>query len=224
MGGDASERQTRMRTRSRFDDAAAQWDQNPARVELAGAAGAAILGAIRVRKSWRALDYGAGTGLLTLNLHPHVASMVALDASLGMRAELKRKLASSQIRNIDTQVWNLEARPYPAQDFDLVVSSMTLHHIKNVPLVLGRLAAVLKPGGWMAVLDLDTEDGSFHGTADDVYHHGFARRQIADWLKASGLACVSVTDAHVIKKKNALGDVRAYGVFLGVGRKESVGL
>ena len=60
---------------SRFDEAAAQWDSNPGRVDVARAVGEAIGRAVPFEPGWRAVDYGAGTGLLTLNLQPRVASM-----------------------------------------------------------------------------------------------------------------------------------------------------
>ena len=205
---------------SRFDEAAAQWDSNPGRVNVARAVGEAICRAIPLQPGWRVLDYGAGTGLLTLNLQPRVASMVALDSSTGMLEKLTQKLAAAAISNVQTRHWDLEAKPFPDPGFDLVVSSMTLHHLRNVPLVLSRLAEVLKPGGWLAVADLDSEDGSFHGQADDVFHHGFERGQIAEWLANARLNWISVSDAHTMNKPSSTGEVRSYGIFLAVGQKD----
>jgi len=204
---------------SRFDEAAAQWDSNPSRVNVARAVGEAICRAIPFQPGWRVLDYGAGTGLLTLNLQPRVASMVALDSSTGMLEKLTQKLAAAAISNVQTRHWDLEAKPFPDPGFDLVVSSMTLHHFRNGPLVLSRLAEVLKPGGWLAVADLDSEDGSFHGQADDVFHHGFERGQIAEWLANARLNWISVSDAHTMNKPSSTGEVRSYGIFLAVGQK-----
>ena len=205
---------------SRFDEAAAQWDSNPSRVNVARAVGEAICRAIPFQPGWRVLDYGAGTGLLTLNLQPRVASMVALDSSTGMLEKLTQKLAAAAISNVQTRHWDLEAKPFPDPGFDLVVSSMTLHHLRNVPLVLSRLAEVLKPGGWLAVADLDSEDGSFHGQTDDVFHHGFERGQIAEWLANARLNWISVSDAHTMNKPSSTGEVRSYGIFLAVGQKD----
>jgi trans-aconitate methyltransferase len=101
----------------------------------------------------------------------------------------------------------------------LVFSSMTLHHVRDVPLVLGRLAGALKSGGWLAAADLDPEDGSFHGQAGDVFHRGFERSQVAGWLQAAGLGKVRVLDAHTVTKPASTGEERRYGVFLAVGRK-----
>jgi len=204
---------------SRFDEVAQQWDNNPTRVDLARAVGKAIERAIPIQPQWRALDYGAGTGLLTLNLQPQVASMVALDSSNGMLDQLKQKLAAAGIANVVARQWNLETQPFPESGFDLIVSSMTLHHLRDVPLVFTRLSALLKPGGWLAVADLDTEDGSFHSQADGVFHQGFARDQIAEWLGACGLVNTKLADAHSITKPASTGEDRTYGVFLATGQK-----
>jgi ubiquinone/menaquinone biosynthesis C-methylase UbiE len=203
---------------SRFDEAAAEWDNNPSRIELARAIGATIARAIPLQPNWRVLDYGAGTGLLTLNLQPRVVSMVALDSSTGMLEKLTQKLSAAGIGNVHVRHWNLENQAFPESSFDLVVSSMTLHHIRDVPMILRRLAALLKPGGWLAIADLDAEDGSFHGERDDVFHRGFERRQVAGWLAAAGFTQVSVNSAHSIVKPSATGEARAYGVFLAVGQ------
>lgn len=208
-----------MNSASRFDLAAALWDQNPTRVQLARAVGAAISRAVPLQPTWRACDYGAGTGLLTLNLVPHVASILALDFSSGMLETLAQKLAAAGIHNVQTRQWNLEQAPFPETGFDFVASSMTFHHLRDVPLVLRRLAALLKPGGWLAAADLDTEDGSFHSDAEGVFHHGFDRRQMAVWFTSAGFTDVQISDAHAFHKPDAAGQLRPYGVFLARGRR-----
>jgi len=209
-----------VKTTWHFDEAAVQWDNQPTRVELARAVGAAIFRVVPLQTDWRALDYGAGTGLLTLGLLPRVASIVALDASEGMLAQLTQKLAAARIAKVRARHWNLEEQPYPEDAFDLAVSSMTLHHLRDVPLVFRRLAALLKPGGWLAVADLDREDGSSHGEREDVFHLGFERKQVAGWLAAAGFDRVSIEDAHSVVKSDSAGSSRSYGVFLAAGRRK----
>ena len=114
---------------SRFDEEAARWDQNAGRVEVARAVGSAIGRTVPLQRTWRVLDYGAGTGLLTLCIQPFVAEVIALDTSEGMAAELRAKLAAARITNVDVRLWDLGSQSYPRRDFDLVVSSMTMHHI-----------------------------------------------------------------------------------------------
>jgi ubiquinone/menaquinone biosynthesis C-methylase UbiE len=206
-------------TTSRFDELAAAWDQNPVRVALAKAIGNKISQAVPILKDWRVLDYGAGTGLLTLQLQPLAESVLAVDASAGMLKELARKLASAGIKNVNARQWDLGESPFPERGFDLVTSSMTFHHLRDIPLILERLAELLKPGGWIAIADLDVEDGSFHGPLPDVFHQGFERSQISEWLAKAGFGRVEVTDAHRLDKPDASGKLRNYSIFLAVGQK-----
>lgn len=204
---------------SRFDEAAAQWDQNPSRVALASAVGEAIARTVPLNSAWKALDYGAGTGLLTLNLLPRISSLLALDSSTGMLEQLQKKLTSADISNVETRLWDLEKAPLEVAGFNLVASSMSMHHIRDVPVVINRLTELLKPGGWMALADLEPEDGSFHGPAADVFHNGFAPRQIHAWLVQAGLKRVSIQTVHFIEKPTSTGELRAYPVFLATAQK-----
>ena len=208
-----------MITESRFDKEAAQWDASPLRRDLARAVGVAIRQATHIAPGWRILDYGAGTGLVTLQLQPEAASVIAVDQSSGMLKKLGEKLAAAGIQNVQTRQWDLEKQPFPESGLDLVASSMTLHHLRDVPTVFHRFAQLLKPGGWIAMADLDVEDGSFHGPNPDVFHLGFDRAVIREWLADAGFKDIAITEAHQIQKPDAAGLVHAYLIFLAVGRR-----
>jgi len=67
-----------------FDTAAATWDEEPRRVKLSEDMAAAIAGRVPLSKSMTAIDYGCGTGLLTLLIQPHVGRIIGADSSKGM--------------------------------------------------------------------------------------------------------------------------------------------
>ncbi len=205
---------------NRFDRLAAEWDHQPVRVALAADLAAAMRQALPLAADWQVIDFGAGTGLLSLNLLSAVGRIHAVDSSAGMLEALRAKVVAASLTQIETHHCDLHHTPWPGAPVDAVVSALTLHHLANVPLVLGRLAAALRPGGWMALADLDTEDGSFHGPdVTDVYHHGFAREQVADWLAAAGLSQIRVDDAGRRSKPAADGELREYSLFLAVARR-----
>ncbi len=211
-----------MNNSSHFDQQAAQWDNNLTRVELARAVGTAMLSVLPVQRNWGVLDYGAGTGLVTLQLQPLVKSILAMDSSVGMLETLRQKLTAGGIENVNTLKWDLEAQPYSERQFELVASSMTFHHIQDIPLVLSRMGKLLKPGGWLAFADLDTEDGSFHGDLPGVFHKGFARPQVSEWLAGAGFIDISIRDAHQLRKPDQFGQLWNYSVFLAVGQKAAL--
>jgi tRNA (cmo5U34)-methyltransferase len=198
---------------SRFDREAAQWDSNPGRVALARAVAAAIRGAVPLHAGMAAMDFGAGTGLLTLALLPFVSTMTAVDASAEMLRVMEQKLAAAKLAGVQTLHGDIAHQALPAAAFDLIVSSMAMHHIRDVPAVLAKLRPCLRAGGWIALADLDTEDGSFHPDPTGVYHTGFDRGTMTGWLTRAGFADARVTDAYRMDRAG-----RQYGIFLAVGR------
>ena len=204
--------------RARFDRVAGDWDSNPARVAMAKAVANAIRQAIPLRRDMEAMDLGAGTGLLTLALLPYVGAMTAVDASSGMLNVLAGKLADLKLSNVRTLHVDITTHSLPAAAFDLVVSSMALHHIRDVPAALARLRPCLRDGGWLALADLDTEDGTFHTDTTGVFHRGFDRPLFRQWLLSSKFTDIKVRDAHRLPRSGPNGKVREYGIFLATAR------
>jgi 2-polyprenyl-3-methyl-5-hydroxy-6-metoxy-1,4-benzoquinol methylase len=198
----------------RFDDAAATWDEVPRRVEQARAVAAAIVTAMHLPDDVDVLDFGCGTGLLSLELRPLVASVTGADASAGMLAVLRRKVQERSLSGVDAVLVDATAPLALGRRFDLIVSSMALHHVADPAPLLERLHAHLRPGGRIAMADLDREDGSFHADSTGVFHLGFERAQVAAWLAAAGFADVELTTATTVRKEG-----REYPIFLASGRR-----
>src|SRR5262245_11887088 len=87
-------------------------------------------------------------------------------------------------------VGDLPTAPAPDDHFDLVVTDMALHHVPDEEAVLSRFADLLVDGGHVCIVDLEKEDGSFHG-ADFDGHHGFDRAHLATELERAGFADVT---------------------------------
>ncbi len=206
--------------RARFDRAAAEWDANPGRVALARAVVAALRQAVPLRADLQVLDFGAGTGLVTLGLSPHVAHLTAMDTSREMLRMLDEKLKALKIANVQTSFCDIANAALPAAKFDLIVSSMVLHHLPDVPRALQHLRASLRPGGWIALADLDAEDGTFHADKAGVFHQGFDREEVRRWFQAAGFTDTAAREAHRIVRPAADGSAREYSVFLVTGRAE----
>jgi ubiquinone/menaquinone biosynthesis C-methylase UbiE len=206
-------------TPNRFDLQAAEWDNNPGRIATAKNISETMVTIVPVERSWRTLDCGAGTGLLTLNLLPHVAEICATDSSASMLAQLQKKIAAAKIQNVSTLLWDADAEPCPRGGFDLVCSSMVLHHLRDVPSSLQRMTQAARSGGWLAIADLATEDGSFHPDPAGVHHHGFAPADIARWLTAAGCHNISTRTAYTIIKPDATGREHHYPLFLATARR-----
>jgi ubiquinone/menaquinone biosynthesis C-methylase UbiE len=191
-----------------FDERASTWDDDPAKVERADAVARAISRVIHLDRSMRLLEYGAGTGLVTQALRESVGPVTLADTSKGMREVIQDKIDAGAIT--DARVWDLDlaTQPAPDEQFDLIVTVMTLHHISNVQIVLSGFADLLDEGGRLCVVDFDKEDGSFHG-ADFEGHHGFERSTMSSDLAAAGFTEIEFRDCGDVDR----GGVR-YPLFL----------
>jgi ubiquinone/menaquinone biosynthesis C-methylase UbiE len=205
--------------RSRFDSIAAQWDESPMRTDMAKAVADAIAAAVPLEPQWRALEYGCGTGLVGLRLLPHLGHVLETDLSPGMLAVLGEKARAAGLDKIETQVLDLTTGPPPASRLDMIFSSMALHHIPDVAGLVRTFFSMLAPGGWVALADLDAEDGSFHSPdVPGVEHHGFERKTLEGWLRAAGFAAVSMRTAYTVERERE-GQRRRYPIFLAIGQR-----
>jgi ubiquinone/menaquinone biosynthesis C-methylase UbiE len=165
------------------------------------------------------LDFGAGTGLVTIALQSHVRTITAADNSQGMLDILDAKIRTQRITNVRTRLVDLDRGDQLKGQFDLVVSSMTFHHIRDIGILLDRLAVLLRPSGRIVIADLDPDEGKFHDTQAGVFHDGFDRHDMQKYFEAAGFSDVQDRTAAVIQKPGNSGEMRAFPVFLMTGTK-----
>ena len=195
-----------------FEEKAQDWDANEMVVALSRAVGSAILGRAPLAPDQRVMDFGAGTGLITAQVAEAVAEVTAVDISRSMldallaKGELEGKVVA-RCQDIVTSPLN--------ETFDGIVSAMAMHHVEDTDRMVQRFVEHLKPEGFVALADLDTEDGSFHPEeVEGVFHSGFDREALGTLLAKHGLRDVEFTTAHTVVKEE-----QAYPVFLVTARK-----
>lgn len=200
-----------------FDNKARRWDSNPLFVERAEKIAAAIRAEVPLDRRMAALDYGSGSGLLSFPLKDELGHITCKDTSAGMLDVLCEKIAAQGVTNMTARQTDLTADPLPDERYDLIYSSMTLHHIPDTAKILSAFRALLNPGGHLCIADLDQEDGSFHGIEVDV-HHGFDRDDLARRAVQAGFADVGFRTVFNIAKERETG-TRDYSVFLMTARR-----
>lgn len=202
-------------TTERFDKAAPTWDNKPRRLQLAEKVSAAIA-QLPLNKTMTAMEFGCGTGLVSLTLAPKLQSLTALDTSQGMLDVLQEKINEQQQSNMHCLNADIFQKSYKER-YDLIICSMTLHHLQDADGLLQRFTELLNPGGYLAVADLVSEDGSFHDPAvEDIYHKGFDTEELQRTLAASTMTCIHNTIIHTIKKEATL---KEYPIFLLTSQK-----
>ena len=197
-----------------FDRAAPGWERDAARLKMTGALADAVIARLEWGPDLAAMDYGAGTGLVTLRIQPLVGRVLAVDTSPGMLAVLEEKVASARIANVAVRLWDVEKDPLPEDRFDVIVSTMTFHHLRDIPAALGRFRDLLQPGGQMAVADLDTEAGDFHADPAGVWHFGFDRDELKGQFEAAGFSRVVTGTAYRLERPVAGGGLKEFSLFV----------
>ena len=181
-----------------FATRAQDWDKADHRVDNVDRIAASIRERINFKPAMEIMDFGSGTGLLLERVAPLVAKICAVDTSPAMNAELAAKRdalgCELEILEIDLAESSLE------RHFDGIVSSMTLPHIEDVPALFRTFHGLLKQGGFLAIADLDAEDGSFHPDNEGVHHFGFDRDELLSTARAAGFKNPRVTTASVLHK------------------------
>lgn len=207
-----------------FDGAARHWDEKPGRLELADNIAAGIRQAIQLRPDMSMLDFGCGTGLITLALAPSVARATGADSSAGMLEELQAKSQSLGLGNVSARLLDNESGLDFDEAYDLIVSSMTFHHVPRIPGILSQMYRLTTPGGQLAIADLDEDGGMFHEDSSGVYHQGFNRRVMAELIHAAGYRGIKTRTVAQVKKSGPDGQLRYFTVFLATASKDPAGI
>jgi SAM-dependent methyltransferase len=198
-----------------FRDKAADYDSRPVPAQISEGVFAALSSRLALHADLTVLDFGAGTGLVTGKLAPLVKRIHAVDVSPAMLEQLARK--ADLAGQVEIHCQNLLEVPLPLA-VDLVVSAMAMHHVDDTPGLLRTLFDHLRPGGQVALADLDAEDGDFHpADVEGVFHRGFDRDALGRLMAEVGFTHVTFATACDVHR-----DGRHYPVFLVTATRPSV--
>jgi cyclopropane fatty-acyl-phospholipid synthase-like methyltransferase len=185
-------------TTDHFARKASSYDQNKDRVDNVAQIANAMLATLPFAPPMHVMDFGSGTGLLLERIAPHVGKMTAVDVSNSMNAQLREKErrlgCDLEILEIDLEKTRLDRK------FDGIISSMTLHHIKDVAAMFRRFHEMLNDGSFIAIADLEVEDGTFHSEDTGVHHFGFVPADIIGVAEAAGFRNVAIATVSVVHK------------------------
>lgn len=204
---------------SRFDKAAKTWDTAP-RIKLAEAVFSAVKRNITFKEDSAAADFGAGTGLLTLAVAPLVKSVTAIDTSNEMLEVLKEKAVCAGIKNITSVHADIDDILIKNLRFDIIVSSMTLHHIKSTGDTVSLFYSILNKNGTIAIADLDKENGDFHPDNTGVFHFGFDRDDLKLIFEKAGFRNIRYDTAFIMERTTASEEMKNFPVFLLIAEKK----
>ena len=184
-----------------FKNKSKSWDMSSMRVQNAKSIADLIVKNIKFNETMEVMDLGAGTGLLSYFIAPYVAKIIAVDNSTSMLEEFKNKASEfdseTEIMAADISTDDL------GRTFDGIISSMAIHHIEDTKALFSKLYALLNDNGFIAIADLDTEDGSFHSDNAGLFHYGFDRKMLETIAKEVGFKEITFDLASTINKPQA---------------------
>lgn len=201
-----------------FDERSINWDTEM-RVRRARVISKEILKALKTDKSLSAMEFGCGTGLISFNLHDKFKSVILVDTSKGMIGVLNSKIQEYKIENMKAYRGDINREAIFTNTFDVIYTSMVLHHILDTEGTLRNLYGLLNKGGYLCIVDLDEEDGSFHREEKDFMgHNGFNQKTLAKLLEKVGFKEV---ETNIIYRDDKLvgSEKISYSLFLMKGRK-----
>jgi ubiquinone/menaquinone biosynthesis C-methylase UbiE len=138
------------------DDTAAAWQKYyPQMQEQMVRVTQAMVDAAAPEPGMSVLDLASGTGEPALSLARRVAptgKVMATDLSRGMLAALSANAAAQGLTNVDTQVCDAQALPFPAAHFDLVTSRFGVMFFVEIDRALAEIRRVTRLGHRVAFM------------------------------------------------------------------------
>ena len=149
-----------------------------------------VIKALALRPDARIADIGAGTGYFTVRLAKAVpeGTVFAVDLEETMLTHIAMRARHMNLPNVRT-VKGSTTSPNLTEPVDLVLMVNTYHHIDARPDYMKKVAAMLSPGGRIAVLDFRVE--ASHGAPR---HMRLAPEKIKQEMEAAGLVEVAAHD------------------------------
>ncbi len=189
-----------------FKDKAKVWDSGSIRVNGAKKIADAIREKFTLHKQMQILDFGVGTGLLGFDIATSVGQVYGVDIS----AQMIKKLQEKNTPELNIIAYTQDITQEPLNEvFDGIISSMTLHHVEHLKDFFDTIYHHLKDGGFIAIADLETEDGTFHSDNTGVFHFGFDKKKLIKIAQESGFKNVRFDNINTIKKPE-----KDFGIFL----------
>jgi ubiquinone/menaquinone biosynthesis C-methylase UbiE len=169
-----------------FEQMANRYDTEE-RMELANVIVKAVRPELRNSKSKSLIDYGSGTGLISLELWDLVDSILLVDSSKQMLEVAKAKISHKGISNSKV-LYSDFTQETPELKADIVLMSLVLLHIPDTKKILQELFNILNDGGKLIIIDFDKNDKIDHPKV----HNGFSHEELKKRLSEVGFKSIEI--------------------------------
>lgn len=133
------------------------------------------------------IDYGSGTGLVSLELTDLVGSVLLVDSSEKMLEIVKDKISRKGITNSKV-LYSDFTQETPDLKADIVLMSLVLLHIPDTKKILQEMFNILNEGGKLIIIDFDKNDKINHPKV----HNGFSHEELTNRLSEAGFKFIKI--------------------------------
>ncbi|MDF0727117.1 methyltransferase domain-containing protein [Cytobacillus sp. S13-E01] len=169
-----------------FEEMAKRYDTEE-RIELAKVIVKEVRPELRKSKSKSLIDYGSGTGLISLELSDLVNSILLVDSSKQMLDVSKAKISQQGITNSKV-LYSDFTQETPDLKADIVLMSLVLLHIPDTKKIVQALFNILNNGGKLIIIDFDKNDKINHPKV----HNGFSHEELKRRLSEVGFKSIEI--------------------------------
>lgn len=169
-----------------FEQMAKKYDTED-RIELAKVIIKEVRSELQNSKTKSLLDYGSGTGLVSLEVADLVDSILLVDSSQQMLEVAKAKISHKGITNSKVLYTDFIEETSKLKA-DIVLMSLVLLHIPDTKKILQELFNVLNNGGKLIIIDFDKNDKINHPKV----HNGFSHEELKKTLSEVGFKSIEM--------------------------------
>jgi len=198
-----------------FTEKAKMWDSNPQIIALADLFSAELDKIVPDHSGLAILELGCGTGLVGLRYAGKAASLDMVDTSAAMLNVLRTKdeARASHVTVHEGTLSMTVGQAVAPESADWIISNMALHHVEDIPALIGELYRLIKPGGRVTIGELETEPGTFHAP-DVVPHNGFDPYELSRLFEKGGFTLNKTHTFLTTPKVDNDGVTRTYSTFI----------
>lgn len=173
-----------------FKEQANKWDSER-RISRSREVSQIIESFLEDRKYSSAMEFGAGTGLISFNMLDLFEEILLVDISEAMLNVANEKIELNNLSNVSTMNINLNEETI-SKKFDVIYSSLALHHVEDYKNVISVLKNHLSEDGQLILIDLDDKNEMFHSRKNIEKEHskahfdGFNEKEMCDYFEEIG--------------------------------------
>lgn len=169
-----------------FEQMAKRYDTEE-RIELAKVITKEVRAELGKSKSKSLIDYGSGTGLVSLELTDLIDSILLVDSSKQMLEVAEVKIARKGITNSKV-LYSDFTQETPELKADIVLMSLVLLHIPDTNKILKELSNILNNDGKLIIVDFDKNEKINHPKV----HNGFSHEELKQKLSEAGFRSIEI--------------------------------